>query len=97
MSDLNGKTGLVVGVANKLQSTLLAPTEVLAEQHFLTLSNLLRESSVTVELVTGRTKKQSGKQGVAALKRLADGQVHIAVGTQALIQILPRLVAQERR
>jgi len=88
----SGKTvvalyAMLVGVANKLQSTLLAPTEVLAEQHYLTLSNLLRESSVTVELFTGRTKKQGGaKQGAAALKRLADGQVHIAVGTQALIQ-----------
>src|SRR5206468_9243952 len=37
-------------------------------------------------LVTGRTKKQGGKQGAAALKRLAGGEVHIAVGTQALIQ-----------
>src|SRR4029079_15789687 len=88
----SGKTivalyAMLVGVANKLQSALLAPTEVLAEQHYLTLSNLLRESSVTVELFTGRTQKQGGaKQGAAALKRLADGQVHIAVGNQALIQ-----------
>ena len=83
----SGKTvvalyAMLMGVANKLQSALLAPTEVLAEQHFLTLSNLLRGSSVTVELFTGRTKRQNRE----ALKRLADGQVHIAVGTQALIQ-----------
>ena len=84
----SGKTvvalyAMLVGVANKLQSALLAPTEVLAEQHYFTLSNVLRESSVTVELFTGRTKR--GAAG-AALKRLAEGKIHIAVGTQALIQ-----------
>jgi ATP-dependent DNA helicase RecG len=84
----SGKTvvalyAMLVGVANKLQSALLAPTEVLAEQHYLTLSNLLRDSSVTVELFTGRTKRGGGSAG---LKRLAEGKVHIAVGTQALIQ-----------
>ena len=83
----SGKTvvalyAMLVGVANKLQSALLAPTEVLAEQHYLTLSNLLKDSSVTVELFTGRTKRG----GAAALKRLTNGKVHIAVGTQALIQ-----------
>jgi ATP-dependent DNA helicase RecG len=84
----SGKTvvalyAMLVGVANKLQSTLLAPTEVLAEQHYLTLSNLLRESSVTVELFTNRTKRANRGE---RLKALADGRLHLAVGTQALIQ-----------
>jgi len=84
----SGKTvvalyAMLVGVTNKLQSALLAPTEVLAEQHYLTLSNMLRDSSVSIDLFTGRTKKQS--RG-AKLKALADGKLHIAVGTQALIQ-----------
>jgi ATP-dependent DNA helicase RecG len=84
----SGKTvvalyAMLVGVANKLQSAILAPTEVLAEQHYLTLSNMLRDSSVSIELFTGRTKKQS--RG-ARLKALADGKIHLAVGTQALIQ-----------
>jgi ATP-dependent DNA helicase RecG len=83
----SGKTvvalyAMLVGVANRLQSALLAPTEVLAEQHYLTLSNVLKESSVNVELFTGRTKRGAKE----ALKRLADGQIHIAVGTQALLQ-----------
>jgi ATP-dependent DNA helicase RecG len=83
----SGKTvvalyAMLVGVANKLQSALLAPTEVLAEQHYLNITSALRGSSVNIELFTGRTKKQ----GAAALKRLAGGEVHIAVGTQALIQ-----------
>lgn len=84
----SGKTSVAVyamlaAVANKTQAALLAPTEVLAEQHYLTLSNLLRDSHVTIELFTGRTKRQS--RGTLA-KALADGRIHIAVGTQALIQ-----------
>lgn len=84
----SGKTvvalyAMLVGVANKLQSALLAPTEVLAEQHYLTLSNFLRDSNVSVELFTNRTKKQAGK---SLRKALADGRIHLAVGTQALIQ-----------
>lgn len=83
----SGKTivalyAMLVGVANKMQSALLAPTEVLAEQHFLTLSNFLRDSSVTIELLTQRTKR--GQKTLQ--KAIADGKVHIAVGTQALIQ-----------
>src|SRR5688500_17494854 len=84
----SGKTvvalyAMLVAVANKMQSALLAPTEVLAEQHFLTLKNFLRDSNVAIELYTSRTKRQ----GRAKLqKQLADGKVHLAVGTQALIQ-----------
>jgi ATP-dependent DNA helicase RecG len=84
----SGKTvvalySMLVGVANKLQSALLAPTEVLAEQHFLTLNRLLSDSGVKIELFTGRTKRQGRTQ---RLKDLAEGKLHIAVGTQALIQ-----------
>ncbi len=84
----SGKTvvavyGMLVAVANRMQAALLAPTEVLAEQHYLTLCNLLRGSQVNIGLYTGRTKRQSKGQ---ALEDLASGRVHIAVGTQALIQ-----------
>ena len=84
----SGKTvvalyAMLVGVANKLQSALLAPTEVLAEQHYLTLTNLLRDSNVSIELFTNRTKRQA--RG-GRLKSLAEGKIHLAVGTQALIQ-----------
>jgi ATP-dependent DNA helicase RecG len=84
----SGKTvvalyAMLVAVANKMQSAILAPTEVLAEQHFLTLKNFLRESSVAIELYTSRTKR-AGRAKIQ--KALADGKVHLAVGTQALIQ-----------
>jgi ATP-dependent DNA helicase RecG len=83
----SGKTvvavyAMLVAVANKMQAALLAPTEVLAEQHYLTLTNLLQGSSVAIDLFTARTKRESKGKNV---KWLGDGRVHIAVGTQALI------------
>jgi len=83
----SGKTivavfAMLLAIANKLQAALLAPTEVLAEQHYLTLTTLLAGSSVRIERYTGRSKR-AGKD---ALRDLAEGKVHIAVGTQALIQ-----------
>jgi ATP-dependent DNA helicase RecG len=84
----SGKTvvalyAMLAAVANRFQAAILAPTEVLAEQHYLTLSSLLRGSKVEIELFTSRTKRQ----GRAALRRrLAEGKIHLAVGTQALIQ-----------
>jgi ATP-dependent DNA helicase RecG len=82
----SGKTvvaayAMLTAVANKMQAALLAPTEVLAEQHFLTLSNMLRDSKVNIGLFTGRTMRQGRK----SLADLAGGKVHIAVGTQALL------------
>jgi ATP-dependent DNA helicase RecG len=84
----SGKTvvavyAMLVAVANKMQAALLAPTEVLADQHFLTLRNLLRDSSVRIELLTSRTRRQS--KGAIA-DRLAEGHAHLVVGTQALLQ-----------
>lgn len=84
----SGKTAvalyaMLVAVANRMQAALLAPTEVLAEQHYLSLSRFMAGSSVVVELITSRTKRLS--KG-AVTRALADGRVHIAVGTQALLQ-----------
>jgi ATP-dependent DNA helicase RecG len=81
----SGKTvvalhAMLIAVANHFQAAILAPTEVLAEQHFFTLGNLLKDSSVNVSLFTGRSKRKKN------LKELAEGTIHIAVGTQALIQ-----------
>src|SRR5207244_6861746 len=73
----SGKTvvalyAMLVAVANRMQAAILAPTEVLAEQHYLTLSNFLRDSNVTIELFTGRTKKAK------RTKQLAEGKIHLA-------------------
>lgn len=84
----SGKTAvalyaMLVAIANKLQSAILAPTEVLAEQHYLNLSRAMAGTGVRVELFTQRTKRAD--RG-ATREALAQGEVHIAVGTQALIQ-----------
>ncbi len=84
----SGKTvvavyAMLMAVANKMQAVLLAPTEVLAEQHYLTLTNLMKDSGVKVELYTGRTRRATRGTIMTAL---ADGRVHLAVGTQALLQ-----------
>jgi ATP-dependent DNA helicase RecG len=83
----SGKTvvalyAMLTAVANKLQAALLAPTEVLAEQHYLTLSKLLGDSNVSVELFTSRTKRESKGSLNRALEA---GKIHIAIGTQALV------------
>jgi ATP-dependent DNA helicase RecG len=84
----SGKTvvalyAMLVAVANRMQAAILAPTEVLAEQHYLTLGNFLRDSQVRIELLTGRTRRRT--RGTSA-SSLSSGQAHIAIGTQALLQ-----------
>ncbi len=84
----SGKTvvalyAMLLAVANKMQAVLLAPTEVLAEQHFMTITRLMEGSGVKVELYTGRTRRQTRGTNMIGL---ADGRVHLAIGTQALLQ-----------
>jgi ATP-dependent DNA helicase RecG len=84
----SGKT--VVAVAALLsvieaggQGALMAPTEVLAEQHYLSISSSLSDLPVNVVLLTG---SQSAAERRAALEVVASGEAHIVVGTHALIQ-----------
>jgi ATP-dependent DNA helicase RecG len=65
------------------QAALMAPTEILARQHFATLTKLAAASGVTVGLLTGREK---GRARETLLASLAQGQIGIAVGTHALFQ-----------
>ncbi|MCP4360086.1 MAG: ATP-dependent DNA helicase RecG [Chloroflexi bacterium] len=65
------------------QAALMAPTEILAEQHYQSLSKLLTQFGVTVSLLTGSTPTTAREQIYAGL---ADGSIHIAIGTHALIQ-----------
>ena len=64
------------------QSALMAPTELLAEQHAETLEPLLRKSGLTVGLLTGSVK---GKARKALLNRLAAGEIDLLIGTHALL------------
>lgn len=65
------------------QGALMVPTEILAAQHFESLSKLLQESNINVALLTSSVK---GKKRREILERLKLGDVHILVGTHALIQ-----------
>ena len=68
---------------NGYQSTLMAPTEILAKQHYDTLHKFLAPLGVTIALLTGSQTPAQKKQ---IRQLIADGQIDIAVGTQALIQ-----------
>jgi ATP-dependent DNA helicase RecG len=65
------------------QAALMAPTEILARQHFVTLTRLAAASGVAIALLTGREK---GRTRDELLARLAAGEIGILVGTHALFQ-----------
>ncbi len=84
----SGKTAVAAGVIytaakNGFQCALMAPTEILANQHFETLSKMLEPAGITVGLITGSTPAAEKRCIKAAL---ALGDVQLAVGTHALIQ-----------
>ena len=84
----SGKTvvalfAMLVAVEAGAQAALMAPTELLARQHFATLETLLGDSGVTIALLVGRGKKSERN---ATLQRLAAGEVDIVIGTHALFQ-----------
>lgn len=74
---------LLRAVEAGMQGAMLAPTEILARQHFANLQTLLAGLPVNVAILTGREK---GKMREATLMGLADGSVHILVGTHAIFQ-----------
>ena len=65
------------------QAALLAPTEILARQHFDTISRMLSGLPVSIAVLTGRDK---GRAREATLMGLADGSIQIVIGTHALFQ-----------
>jgi ATP-dependent DNA helicase RecG len=73
----------LVAMENGLQVAFMAPTEILAEQHYLSLRKLLEKSRFHVDLLTGTT---TGLRRRDLLARLAAGDVHLVVGTHALVQ-----------
>ncbi len=83
----SGKTilalyAMLLAVASRHQACLMAPTELLAEQHFATLSSMLEGSSVRMALLTGSLPDADRK---ALLTTLAAGDIDIVVGTHALL------------
>ncbi len=84
----SGKTiiavfALVKAVENGFQGAFMAPTEILAKQHFETLASLLMPLGVDVELLTGGSSLAKRKE---ILKKLSNGELDILIGTHALLQ-----------
>lgn len=84
----SGKTivallSMLLAVDNGFQASLMAPTEILATQHYQGLSALLKEMPVKIALLTGSTKAAARKK---ILKELAAGDLHLLVGTHALLE-----------
>ena len=84
----SGKTlvalfALLVAIEAGVQGALLAPTEILARQHYDTLSRMLAGVGVNVAILTGRDK---GRVREATLMGLANGSIHLLIGTHAIFQ-----------
>lgn len=84
----SGKTAVAAAACyfaylNGMQSTLMAPTEILAAQHYDTLRGFLEPLGVKIALLTGSEAPAKKK---AVRKAIADGEIHLAIGTQTLIQ-----------
>ncbi len=84
----SGKTVIAAGamafaVKNGLQCAMMAPTEILATQHYETLTKLYADMDIRVELLTGSTSAKRKREIKAALK---DGSLMAVVGTNAIIQ-----------
>ena len=84
----SGKTlvalmAMLIAVDNGFQACLMAPTEILAEQHLATIQEFLKGLDVKVELLTGIVK---GKKRKEVLEQLVTGEIDILVGTHALIE-----------
>ncbi len=74
---------ILIAIDNGYQTCLMAPTEILANQHFETLSEMLKDMNLTIELLTGSTKAADRKR---IHENLENGELKILVGTHALIE-----------
>jgi len=84
----SGKTlvalmSMLIAMDNGFQACIMAPTEILSQQHYMSITRFLDGMAVRVELLTGSTKKADR---VPIHEGLEDGSVHILIGTHALIE-----------
>lgn len=73
----------LLAIDNNFQACIMAPTEILAEQHYESICNYLGDMPIRVELLTGNVK---GKRRKNVLEGVADGSVQLLIGTHALIE-----------
>lgn len=74
---------ILIAIDNGYQACLMAPTEILAKQHFATISELLKKQLITVRLLTGSSKSSERKK---ILNELLEGNLKILIGTHAVIE-----------
>ena len=84
----SGKTmvaayAMLVAIANHHQTVLMAPTEILAQQHFQTLSRLLGNSQVKIGFLSGSLSAAERRESLRAIEA---GETNLIIGTQALVQ-----------
>lgn len=84
----SGKTmvalmSMLIAIDNGYQTCLMAPTEILANQHFRSLSNFLKDMNVSIKLLTGSSRKKARTE---IHEELLSGELNILVGTHALIE-----------
>lgn len=75
---------MLIGIDNGFQACLMAPTEILANQHYITISRFLAGLNININLLTGSTKTSARKK---IFEELSDGSLNILVGTHALIEV----------
>lgn len=88
----SGKTvvaiiSMLIALDNNFQACIMAPTEILAMQHFQGIQSMLKGMNIHVEILTGSTKK---KERIELLDNLLHGKIDILIGTHALIE--PKVV-----
>jgi ATP-dependent DNA helicase RecG len=74
---------MLLGIGNGFQAALMAPTEILAVQHYETIKGMLMNLPVQVELLTGSTRKKDRERIHSGLE---DGSIHVLIGTHALLE-----------
>ena len=85
---VSGKTlvallSMLIALDNGYQATLIAPTEILAMQHFQSINRFIGDMNINVSLLTGSIKGKSRKH---LLTSLADGSINILIGTHAILE-----------
>lgn len=74
---------MLIALDNDTQACLMAPTEILATQHFETITQMVAPMGINVRLLTGSTRK---KEREIIHQQLTDGSLHILIGTHAVIE-----------
>lgn len=74
---------MIIAVENGYQACLMAPTEILAQQHFKTISRMLGDLNMSVGILTGSTKAKAKRE---TLQMLKEGKIDILIGTHILIE-----------